>query len=290
MKKMYRTTLLFLLAAAALAQPMPPPDTLGPKKVAPPQPAAPVFEKAPAEVDDALRSRVFKLFTLFKARDYRPAEAYIAEDTKDYYYAGNKPEINSFELLTIEYFDNFTRAKAMSKVTEPVTVSGFPPGEISVTMPTLWKIEEGKWVLYEDKEKMGSPGGIQKKVQAALEAGTAAALGVSAPSPSTTGMLNEIPKDATFAMKRVQADKTEIEVVPDGTEQVTISNGSTGAMKLELGYHLNDIETKLDRTELLSGEKSVLTFKAGKQPMNGIFYLRIMPTDEYIAIRVRVKQ
>jgi hypothetical protein len=144
--------------------------------------------------------------------------------------------------------------------------------------------------LYEDQEKMGSPGGIQKKVQAALEAGTAAALGTSALAPSTSGMPKEIPKDATFALKKVQADKTEIEVVPDGTEKVTISNGSAGAMTLELGYHLNDIETKLDHSELLRGDKAVLTFQAGKQPQTGIFYVRIMPTDEYIAIRVRVKQ
>jgi hypothetical protein len=143
MKKMHRITPLFLLAVAALAQPVPPPDTLGPKQIAPPQPAPPVLEKAPAEIDDALRSRIFELYTLFKAQQYRKAESFIAEDTKDYYYAGNKPEIKSFELLTIEYSDNFTRARAMSKVTEPVIVSGFPPAEITVTMPTLWRIEDG---------------------------------------------------------------------------------------------------------------------------------------------------
>jgi len=290
MEKMYRITPLFLLAAAAFAQPVPPPPTEGPKQVAPPQPPAPIFEKAPAEVDDALRSRIFEIFTLFKAKEYRPAESYIAEDTKDYYYAGQKPDLKTFELLSIQYFDNFTRAKAMSRVIEPVVVAGFPPGEITVTMPTLWKIEDGKWVLYEDKEKMGTAGGMEKKIQAAVEAGTTAALGASAKAPSTGGMPKEPAKDPTFGFKKVQADKTEIEVAPDDTEKVTISNGAAGAMTLELGYHLNDIETKLDRTELLSGEKAVLTFQAGKQPQTGIFYLRIMPTDEYIAIRVKVKQ
>jgi hypothetical protein len=103
------------------------------------------------------------------------------------------------------------------------------------------------------------------------------------------GFPKEIPKSAAFALGKLQADKQVVELTPGGAGQVTLTNGSSGFMKLELGYPLTGIEAKLDRTDLGQGEKAILTLQAGKEPQPGTYYLRIIPTQEVIGIQVQVK-
>jgi hypothetical protein len=270
MKLMYRIALFALLGAAAFAQTDTPPAG-----------------KPPAEVEQALRARVNELYTLLKNHEYRKAEGLIADDTKDYYYAGPKQDVHTFEVLDIEFSDRFSHAKATTKCSEPLVVAGFPPGVITLKIPTLWRFENGNWYLYEDPAKIASPSGLQGKVQAAVEAGTAAA--TAPPSEAPKDMPKEIPKDPAFVLGKLQVDKPEVTLAAGATELITIGNSSNGPMQLELGYPLKGIEAKLDRTEVGKGEKAVLTLKAGKEPAGGTFYLRVMPTQEVITIHVQVK-
>lgn len=268
---MYRFAPFLLLGAMALAQTQRVPQT----------------EKPPAYLDAELRQRVTDIYTMWKNGDYRNAEALVAKDTKEYYYAGNKPEIHSFEVLDIQYFDDFTKARAITKVTEPVTIAGFPPGEMTVKMPTEWKIEDGKWMLYQDMTKLSSPGGIQQKIQAAVEAAnTAGATGGGVPAE----MPKEMPKTADFALGKLSVDKTEILISAGETATVTFSNSSAGLATLEPGYPLKGIEAKLDMTEVPAGKKAVLTFHAGKDGAGGVYYVRVLPTGEAFGIRVTMKQ
>ena len=263
---MCRIALLLLLGTAAFAQTDVPPAV------------TPLAEKPPAEVDQALRARVNEFYTMMKNKDYRKAEGWIADDTKDYYYAGPKPDIRSFELLSVEFSD-LAHAKALVRCTMPLVVAGFPPGEITVKVPTLWKIEDGDWRLYEDPVKIANPSGLQEKIQDAV---TKAAEG-------PPQMPKDMPTDPGFALNKVHPDKAELQLAPDTTETVTISNSSPGPVSLELGAPLKGVEAKLDRSELPKGETAVLTLTAGKEPAGGFYYLRIMPTQEIIRIQVHVK-
>ena len=67
-----------------------------------------------------------EFYNLMKTQQYRKAEAMIADDTQEYYYAGAKPVIHSFELLDLQYSDNFTKARAMTKTSQPLVMAGFP--------------------------------------------------------------------------------------------------------------------------------------------------------------------
>ena len=87
-----------------------------------PPAVTPLAEKPPAEVDQALRGRVNEFYTMMKNKDYRKAEGWIADDTKDYYYAGPKPDIRSFELLSVEFSD-LAHAKALVRCTMPLVVA-----------------------------------------------------------------------------------------------------------------------------------------------------------------------
>ncbi len=286
MKHMYRFAFLPLLAFAAFAQDKP-------AAVTPDQ-------KPPAEVDEALRKRINEFYQLMKAGAanpalYRKGEAYIAEDTKDFYYAGGKPVIDAFELQTIQYFDDFTHAKAITKCSQKMTVANFPPSEIVVKQPTLWKIENGAWVLYEDPEKRENPTGLRTKVEQEAQktaerllSGKPPAAAPDAADPS--GILKALPTDPGFIMGKIKPDRAEVTIEPGATEHVQINNGSSGIVLLELGFPVKGIEFTLDHKDLPAGGKAVLTLKAGKEPASGNYYLNIMPTNEVITLKVQAKQ
>jgi hypothetical protein len=263
MKKMHRILTFALLGGLSFAQT-----------------AVPQDEKPPADLEQTVRARVNQFYSMMKNHDYRKAEALIAEDTKDYYYAGSKPDIRKFEVLTIEFSDHFTHATAMTRCTEPVVVAGFPPTEITVNTPTLWKLEDGAWRLYEDPEKVNNPSGLRTKIQKSVDGATALTL------PS---MPKDLPTDPAFALGKLQIDRPQIDLAPETVERITVSNTSAGPVSLEPGYPLKGIEAKLDRTELPKGEKAVLTLTAGKEPVAGTYYLRVSPTGEVLAIQIKVK-
>src|SRR5712692_6584417 len=71
------------------------------------------FNKPPADVDEALRSRIAKFYQAHVDKKFRQADEYVAEDTKDFYYEASKPAYLDFEIKSIAYSDNFTKANVV---------------------------------------------------------------------------------------------------------------------------------------------------------------------------------
>src|SRR5437762_142795 len=84
-----------------------------------------LFDKAPADVDAALRERIAKFYQAHVDKKPRLAEPYVAEDTKDFFYETNKPGYLAYEIDSISYSDNFTKAKAIVKCKMYVPMPGF---------------------------------------------------------------------------------------------------------------------------------------------------------------------
>jgi hypothetical protein len=246
------------------------------------QTAPPEAPKPPADVDQALRARVNEFYDLLVKREFRKAEALIADDTKDYYYSVGKPTITKFALQEIRYSDNFTRAISVVKCTQKVSQPGFPLGEWDLPVPGLWKYENGNWYWYVNQKQVMTPVGIVKNV--GEDQGSAAG---SAPVPG-----GEIPKGFSqvpdFALGRVGADKKMVTLEGDKTEKVTIVNGSAGQIRLLMPSQLG-LDLKLEPAALLEGEKAVLTLRATKDSVGGTLYVQIIPTHEVLAIQVVVK-
>jgi len=244
------------------------------------QTEAPPAEKPPAGLEQTVTARANEFYTLMVQQKYRQAEAYVAEDTKDYYYAGAKPEIRKYEVLKVEFSDHFTHAKVWTRCVEPIVMAGFPPGDVTVTVPTLWKLQDGNWYVYENPDKIRNPSGLQS-VPVPVPPANA---GTAPPVPQA-GLPN-LPKDPAFVFGKVHADKTEVKLPAGGSEKITIANGSDGPISLEYGFPLAGVDAKLDRTDVGRGEKAVLTLTAGKSPASGVYSLRVMPTNEAIRIQV----
>ncbi len=226
----------------------------------------------PADVDQALRARIHEFYALLAKRDFRRAEAYVAENTRDNYYNNAKPKILKFEISSIEYADHFTRAKATLKCDVAIDDPAFPVRSMSFPIPSAWKLEEGEWRWYLERvESWSTPFGVMKP---------------SAPS----GPPAEPPKISyDVAFGKVKVDKQAVTLKPGESAQVTLTNTAPGTMKLGVSGGPAGIQAHFNRTEVNSQEKAVLTLRAGKGATSGALVIAIEPTNETIRIGVVVQ-
>ena len=240
------------------------------------QNAGDVFNKPPADVDQALRTRITEFYDLHVKGEFRKAEAWVAEDTRDTYYSSNKTKYLSFEIGRIDYSDNFTRAKATVLCEQYIMLPGFLGKPFKVPIPSTWKLVDGTWYWYMDPESMRmSPFG---KMNPGSSQETATS---SIPAIPTT-----VPD---FIYKQVKADKESVTLKVGESERVTITNGAPGAMNISLTGSVPGVEVKLDRTILNAGEKAVLTVEAGNDAKSGVLSIQVEQTNQVIPIQVAIK-
>jgi hypothetical protein len=256
---MHRTLILASLAAAAFAQN--PTD---------------LFNRAPADVDKALRARITEFFHYHVTGEHRKAEELVAEDTKDYFYANNKPRYLNFEIGRIEYSDGYTKAKALVTVKMAVMLPGFNGKVMDIPSPSYWKLIDGKWYWYLDKAMMNaSPFGEMKPGPPSLEAQAASI-------PMIPGSIEE-------AFAQVKADKQAVNVKPGSPDQIVIANGMVGPINLSVQGKLEGIQAAFDRAEIKPGEKATLTVKAADGAKAGVLTVRVQQTGQTFPIQVVLK-
>jgi len=234
-----------------------------------------LFHKPPADVDQALRARIGEFYDLHVKGDFRRAEALVAEDTKDFFYNGNKPRYLSFEIAKIKYNDDFTQAQVTVMCEQYIHFPGFEGKPMKVPTPSTWKFENGKWCWYVDQERLrDTPFGRMTPG--------------STPAAASTAPLTAIPTLQQF-YAMFKADKESVTLPPGSTEKVTISNGSPGSMTVQLLGTLPGIDAKLDQTQVKAGDRAVLTLHAGEGAKSGTLQLRLDPVGKIIPIQVAVK-
>jgi hypothetical protein len=242
------------------------------------QNAGDLFNKPPADVDQALRARITAFYDLHVKGEFRKAEALVAEDTKDLYYSSNKTQYVSYEIGRIDYSDNFTRAKVTVLTEQYIMLPGFMGKPIKIPIPSTWKVVDGTWYWYVDPESLHmTPFGK-------LSPGPAPG------SASATKSIPEIPTTVPdFIFKLVKADKESVALQAGESGQVTITNGAPGVMNISLTGSVPGVEVKLDRTVLKAGENAVLTVRAGDNAQSGVLSIQVAQTNQVIPIQVTIK-
>jgi hypothetical protein len=260
---MYRVALLGLMLAAGSADAQENP-----------------FLKAPAEVDNALRARIWEFFDLHVKGQFRKAEELVAEDTKDFFYTHNKPQYVGFEITKIEYSDHFTKAKATVLCEQYVVIPGFTDKPMKVPTPSTWKLENGNWYWYVDPEALRmTPWGK-------MTAGPA--LPGAKPSPAvSTAMLDNVTVD--MVLKQVKVDKDTLDLVAGTIGQVKIVNTAPGNLEIMVRSAPEGIEAKLEKGNLATNEKTVLNLRAGRNASGGEVTLQVEPTGQLIPIKIAIK-
>ncbi|MGA1995095.1 MAG: hypothetical protein ABSH45_04880 [Bryobacteraceae bacterium] len=253
--------LLAALAGAALAQDKP----------------ADLFNKPPADVDRALRARIGEFYQDHVKGEFRKAEALVAEDTKDYFYAGNKPHYLSFELVSIKYSDDFRKAEALVKCEQRVPFPEFAGKAMIFPIPSFWKLENGDWYWYVDKNRMNdSPFGRM----------------TPGPYPDQTAKPVALPPIATSVQQfysMVKADKSEVKLAPGASAEVAISNSSPGPVTLAARSTAPGVEVHIDQAQVKAGDRAVLTIHAGDSATSGSVQVEVKPTGQVITIKTTVQ-
>jgi hypothetical protein len=270
MEWMLRFSLVTLFAAVALAQ-------------APDKPPA---QTPPPEVDQALRERMKQFYDLQVQGQYRKSEAFIAEDTKDWFYTISKPRYKSFQVDHIEYNDDFTQAKAMVWVERYFNAPGFPPDmAVRGLTPSTWKLENGLWVWYEDQSApIRLPWG---DITPAPDA--KAADGPAAPHAMPPGISGGPANLAALIGNKVKADQTSVTLKSGGSAQVTFANSALGPMTLKVDAKPTGVTVEPLSSDVTPNGKQTLTLRAAKGANAGVVRVRIEQTGEIIPIAVEIK-
>jgi hypothetical protein len=237
------------------------------------------FDKPPRDVDDALRSRVQEFYQDHVDGKFRKAELLVAEESKDGFYAANKPALEAFHLGDVSYSDGYKKAKVT--IVGKMTMNFFgmsAPQVMDVPFPSYWKVEDGKWCWYifNDPNRMTPFGKI---------------------NPETTSKANGDPSaafqmpDVNAIVNAVRADRTAVKLSKSAgaEEKVTIANQMPGAVKLQIEKaSYPGLEVKLDAADLRGGEKAVLTIRsvAAKEYLPRTVRILVQPINQAIDIIV----
>jgi len=238
-----------------------------------------LFEKAPPDVDEALRERVSIFYQAHVDGKFRLADAVVHEDSKDVFFAAEKPRYKGFEIIRISYSDNFTKARVVTAVVTDFAMPGFPSGEARVPVATLWKLDGGEWWWYVEPASQGreTPFGVMKP-------------GPGGSSDHPFAMLRRLPSVEEI-QGQVSVDRTEVRLSPGGAGEVVVANRMPGPVTLELELPVQaGFEAKLERAELKANEQTRILVRAAASAGAGAseFRLRVMPINRLISIRVLV--
>jgi hypothetical protein len=210
------------------------------------QSPADLFSKAPPEIDNALRERISKFYQAHVEGKFRVADQYVSEDSKDIFFEADKRRCRSFEIVKINYEENFTRARAVVNCDTEMLLP--PKGVMQVKMPVAssWRLESGTWFWFVEGKSNQSPFG-------AMNAGQG------------DGVV-QIPKgpSAEDLRKMIEVSESEFRVSPNErlTREIQVTNRMPGAVQLTLEpLKATDIKASFDRHELKPQESATLTIE-----------------------------
>lgn len=243
-------------------------------------------EKAPPEVDAALRARVRQFFQGHVDGKFRVADEVVAEESKDAFFAASKPRYLGYEIVRINYSVDFTKAQAVVFCESDWYFHG---NKSKVKMPanSLWKLTDGKWYWYVlPVTEMKTPFGTMH-----YNTGDTADNKPPAPVPA-------LPADPQVLAQRilqsVRADRTELMLssYEKATGEVKIVNGMQGPITLraDVDGQFAGMTFGFDKTELKAGESA--TFRISYEPKDRvpkptlIARIYVEPTNQVIPIQL----
>jgi hypothetical protein len=181
-----------------------------------------VFEKAPPAIDEALRARVEAFYQAHVEGKFRVADRYVAEDSKDAFFAADKPRYHGFQISKITYAESFTKATI---VTACKTDMFFQGRTFPVTMPAVshWKIDDGQWFWYYiQPSEMESPFGSMK----------------AGPENQNSSLGAMMPRNfqavAKELLSKVTMDRLEVSLAQDRSsrQEMHLKNAMIGSIKV----------------------------------------------------------
>lgn len=256
-----------------------------------------MFEKAPPDVDQALRVRVAKFYQAFVDGKFRLADALVAEDAKDVFFAAEKKRYKACGVGNIAYSDNFTKAKAVvSCDTDYFMMGRQMPIKLPIT--SQWKLVDGEWFWYvtppSEQETYDTPFGPMKRPPEQRTGDPAAA---PPPVRDPAAVIAQVTHG-------IHVDRTSLDFNSSKSSQqeVVVKNGMPGDITLIASTGIAGVSVQPGKTKIHAGEdlKLVIAFKADdpaitcpeclthpQDRLAGDVTLRVEPTGQEIPIHIK---
>jgi hypothetical protein len=261
------------------------------------QDAANLFEKAPPDVDQALRARVAKFYRAFVDGKFRLADALVADDAKDVFFAAEKKRYKACEIGNITYSDNFTKAKAVVSCDTDYFMMGrqFP---IKLPIASQWKLVDGEWFWYvtppSEQQTYDTPFGPMKRPP---EQGSADPAAAPPPVRDPAAVIAQVTNG-------IHVDHTSLDFnsSKSSRQEVVVKNGMPGDITLIASTGVPGLSVQPGKTKIHANEdlKLVIAFKADDPSITcpeclthpqdrpaGDVTLRVEPTGQEIPIHIR---
>ncbi len=243
-----------------------------------------VFEKAPPEIDKALRERIAIFFQAHVDAKFRRAEQVIHEDSLDDYYNSEKTKLVQFTISKITYSEKYTKAVVICDVELDWITSR---GKIRVKPPmkSLWKLEKGQWWWY------APPRGNWETPWGVMKSGDESANGSSMTAPR--------PKmaDPNEILNAVVADKSDIQLdsAKASEDSATITADLPGEVRLEVRPHgIPGLKVTIDNQTIRQGSPANIKFsyeppdESPKSPR--IVYIHANPLGKVFSFTLNFRQ
>ncbi len=240
-------------------------------------------QAAPAdqEAKKALEARAQKFYQQMVEKKFRQAEALVAEESQEDYYAGNKPDIKGFEIMRSDIMPGGQKASVTIKARVLVLMIGSGAQVFDLPTPTYWKLENGEWMWYVPEEiKHATPFGAFKN---SVKPGDFTTPDDKGRAPALGTMVGQ-----------VTIDKTEVTLSAKQLSQtVVIENKLPGPVDLRVDPHANAISgltVKVSKLRLEAGEKATLQIEwNGKDAVSDTVEVVAFPINRPFDIRVTAK-
>ena len=204
-----------------------------------------LFNQAPPDVHKALIANVSKFYQNFVDGKFRDCIPLVAEESQEDYFTIQKDRFRNFEIIKVDYKDNFQRAVAVVNIgiTHMFRGQGFP---LSAPIASNWRLEKGEWRWFIDKT-YAQPTAFQ----GAMTPGVG----------SREDKLATRPESAAALLAQVKVDSQEVMLssFAESKAEILVTNDMPGLISLKLDWEeLPGLKVMLDKKELQAGEKAKL--------------------------------
>lgn len=236
---------------------------------------------APEEVDAALRSRVEAFYTHFQKGEFRQAEGFIEEESKDAFYGAKKNRILGFEVKTIKWADDFRSANVLVSCNTIVPMLGSVP--VAVPLAGDWRYQNDDWFMHlEPKDEAEGVGADIS--QAASPFGTMQ-FNQNVAAPGAFRAPQQAPRPTVESLAEMYQVSTQMVRFPPKPEEgavtrsIKVKNNSLGKMQLQrYTRDIPGIEVTIEQPEFEAGQETEikLTYHPETAELSGRYRIDFM--------------
>ena len=249
-------------------------------------------QSAPDELVSSLTSRVSGFYTAFQAGQFRQAENFVDEESKELYYNVQKSRIMGHEIKSITWADDFRSARVMVVAMSMVPLVGNKP--VPVPVGGLWNLIDGEWYLHmTPPDKRRTPFGM---------ADANAAAGLGQPTGTMIPQGGDIKVPSIADMRQMMSMAESAVVFPAGLTEatvktITLTSGAPTGFLLRVepeGKTPGGLTVQVDPQDVQPGGTATITITydpaAGALSGQRTLYFDVSPTGQRLEATVEFEQ